>query len=129
MKLPGVKDAVIRQRGDQLILVLVVGYSIPEEKAKDYGVEFARLLDNVAKENWNIPSWKGLGGGRYYYSVSVFRPGRQVVSTTGRFPITLSEWRRMTGRADWVDEIPDTVWKVIIVFMALWPISIFRETH
>jgi len=67
---PGVIEAIIPQKGDDLSLVLVVPENTSIKKAKDLGDNFVRMVKSSSKD---APDpGKNIGKGIYSYLVSVY---------------------------------------------------------
>lgn len=71
---PVVRDAAITQRGDDISLVLIVGYATSEAKAKSLGDNFVRLTKSLSQDT---PPGRMIGRGIYNYLVGVYYPNEE----------------------------------------------------
>lgn len=73
-----IEDAAIVQEDNKLSLALIVGYATNEDKAKDLGDSFVRM---VKSSSGDTPPGKDIGPGIYTYYIGVFYPDEtEVVS-------------------------------------------------
>ncbi len=73
-----VRDAAISQTGYDLSLALIVGPETSEERARQLGDNFVRLVKSLAPAE--TPPAKEIGPGKYHYLVTVAKPGQQIIA-------------------------------------------------
>ncbi len=74
---PEVLDAAISQEGNTLSLTLVVGDTVTEERAKELGDNFVRMVKSLSPDE---PPGEFLETGIYDYLVGVYYPGGEQVA-------------------------------------------------
>jgi hypothetical protein len=75
---PDVQDAAVCQEGEKLSLVVIVDYGTSEERAKELGDDFVRLVKTFGPEP--APS-KEIGEGMFDYIIGVAYPNEEIVAT------------------------------------------------
>ena len=88
---PLVRDAAIRQDGNELRLVIVVSPAANGEYAKELGEVFVRRVKGLSPDD---PPSKDIGRGIYDYLVGVFYP-------TGERPIAQGAKVSFSTRISW----------------------------
>ena len=78
---PVVRDAAITQRGDDVSLVLVVGYATSEAKAKSLGDSFVRLTKSLIPDT---PPGRMIGRGIYNYLVGIYYLNEERLAMGGK---------------------------------------------
>lgn len=71
---PEVLDAAISQEGRQISLVLIVAYRINEDRGKQLGDNFVRIVKSLSHDD---SPGKDIGRGIYDYLVGVYYPNEQ----------------------------------------------------
>ena len=74
---PGVLDAAISQRGDQMSLVLIVHSATNESSARLLGDNFVRLYKSLSDDE---PPGSSIGRGKYDYLIGVYYPNEKKVA-------------------------------------------------
>ena len=74
---PDVQDAAVYQEGKKLSLVVIVDYGTSEERAKELGDNFVRMVKTFGPEP--APS-KEIGEGMFDYKIGVAYPNEEIVA-------------------------------------------------
>ena len=73
---PEVRDAAVSQKGDQLSLVLIVGFATNTQRAKTLGENFVRLTKSLGPDR---SPGKEIGKGIFDYVIGVYYPDESQV--------------------------------------------------
>lgn len=73
---PEVRDAAVAQEGSDLTLAIIVDYGTSEERAKELGDNFMRLVKTFSEDE--LPH-KKIGKGIYNYLVGVAYPNEELI--------------------------------------------------
>ena len=71
---PEVRDAAVSQKGDQLSLVLIVGFATNTQRAKTLGENFVRLTKSLGPDR---SPGKEIGKGIFDYVIRGLLPRRE----------------------------------------------------
>ena len=74
---PEVMDAAVAQDGDDISLVLIVGFATNESRAKEIGENFVRMTKSLMKDG--APG-REIGKGKYNYLIGVYYPNEKTVA-------------------------------------------------
>ena len=74
---PEVMDAAVAQDGDDISLVLIVGFATNESRAKEIGENFVRMTKSLMKDG--APG-REIGKGKYNYLIGVYYPNEKAVA-------------------------------------------------
>ena len=74
---PEVMDAAVAQDGDDISLVLIVGFATNESRAKEIGENFVRMTKSLMKDG--APG-REIGKGKYNYLIGVYYPNENTVA-------------------------------------------------
>lgn len=74
---PEVLDAAIHQYGDQISLVLIIGYQTNEGRARELGDNFVRMAKSLLRDGG---VGKRIGRGEYDYLVGVYYRNEELVA-------------------------------------------------
>ena len=74
---PDVMDAAVAQDGDDISLVLIIGFATNESRAKELGENFVRITKSLMNDG--APG-REIGKGKYNYLIGVYYPNEKTVA-------------------------------------------------
>ena len=87
---PGVLDAAVSKRGNQISLVVIVGPLTSKSRAKQLGDSFVRLYKSLSDDD---PPGSSIGRGKYSYSIGVYTPDEK--------PLVVGAKASVANRISW----------------------------
>lgn len=84
---PGVLDAAVSQRGDNISLVVIVGPLMSKSRAQQLGDNFVRLYKSLSDDD---PPGQSIGRGKYSYSIGVYTPDERPIAVGAKASVANS---------------------------------------